>query len=424
MDDNTQRPTPKCRPSGLVAAFDKDTEESIGNRTIMLFWAGVWLFWMLQPFIDSVRRLDTVGGLVGAIVVPVFCVVYLWHFYACRAAFFRLSYPWGYQARPRDYARYLLLGALAIVCMIAVGQDGIAAAIFFALSGLWTLPLVWGWITVIATAVAYILMWNLPGWHSDPSTFVGLGFGAAAITVGMVAGRRQHQLRESRRVNANLMVQQERNRMARDLHDILGHSLTVITVKAELAGRLMDAGAGERARAEVADLEQLSRTALADVRRAVEGYREISLSGELARAKEALAAAGIAARTPTALDEVPADLVEPFAWTVREGVTNVLRHSKASTCTITVTPSSITVADDGVGHPAGGSDGNGLAGLRERALAAGAVLITRSVDPHGFCVTVAASSSSDLDPHAAADSGAEDSGSRHTIGRASGEAMA
>ncbi|MBB2891096.1 sensor histidine kinase [Flexivirga oryzae] len=421
MDENMKRPSPK-RSSGLAAVFDRDSEDSVGNRAIMLFWSGVWLFWMLQPFIDALRHLDTVGGIVGVVVVPVFCVVYLWHFYACRAAFFRLSYPWGYQAGPRDYVRYLLLGVLAIVCVLAVGQDGIAAGIFFALSGLWTLPLLWGWITVVATGVAYGILWNLPGWHSDPSTFIGLGFGAVAITIGMVAGRRQHQLRESRRVNAELMVQQERNRMARDLHDILGHSLTVITVKAELAGRLMDAGADERARAEVADLERLSRTALADVRRAVEGYREISLSGELARAKEALAAAGITARTPTALDEVPADLVEPFAWTVRECVTNVLRHSKAATCTISVTPSSITVADDGVGNPSGAGDGNGLAGLRERALAAGAVLITRSVEPHGFSVTVAASSGAEQ--RFAGEAEVEDNGSRHTVGRQSGEAMA
>lgn len=412
-----RRPASK-RSSALAAAFDRDSEESRGNRLIMLFWAGVWLFWMFQPFIDAIRHLDTIGGLVGVVVVPLFCVVYLWHFYACRAAFFRLSYPWGHQARPPDLARYFTLGALAAVCVGAVGQDGIAAVIFFALSGLWTLPLLWGWITVLSTAVAYILLWNLPGWHADPSSFVGLGFGAVAITIGMVAGRRQHQLRESRQVNAELMVQQERNRMARDLHDILGHSLTVITVKAELAGRLMDAGSGERARAEVADLERLSRTALADVRRAVEGYREISLSGELARAKEALAAAGITASTPTALDQVPADLVEPFAWTVRECVTNVLRHSRASTCSITVTPTSITVADDGVGPGAGLKDGNGLAGLRERALAAGAVLITRSLDPQGFSVTVATATS---EP---GEAGVEGESLRHTVERRSGEAMA
>jgi two-component system sensor histidine kinase DesK len=221
-------------------------------------------------------------------------------------------------------------------------------------------------------------------------------------------------------VNAELMVQQERNRMARDLHDILGHSLTVITVKAELAGRLLDTGAEDRARSEVADLERLSRTALADVRKAVEGYREISLSGELARAREALAAAGITARTPTALDQVPADLVEPFAWTVRETVTNVLRHSRATTCTISVTPSSITVADDGVGAAGTRGIGNGLSGLRERASMAGAVLITKTVEPHGFSVTLATRSGVPDDTAETSEVGA----ARHTVERRSGEALA
>ena len=91
-----------------------------------------------------------------------------------------------------------------------------------------------------------------------------------------------------RRRTPSLAVENERSRFARDLHDILGHSLTVITVKAELAQRLLDVDP-DRARAEIADLERLSRDALADVRRAVEGYRDLTLPGELARARVALA---------------------------------------------------------------------------------------------------------------------------------------
>ncbi|RNI20526.1 histidine kinase [Flexivirga caeni] len=383
----------------------------------MIFWSGVWLFWMLGPFVTSVRHIDTPRGVLGTVAVPLFCVTYLRHFYECRAAFFRLTNPAGFRPRPRDLARYGLLGLIAALCVVAAGQPGYAAVIFFALSGLWTLRLQRGWLIVILVGVCYPFLWALPGWKADGTSYIGLGFGAFAITIGMTAGRRQHQLRETRRVNAELMVQQERNRMARDLHDILGHSLTVITVKSELAGRLLDAGAGERARAEVADLERLSRTALADVRRAVEGYREISLSGELARAKEAFAAAGITARTPTALDQVPADLVEPFAWTVRECVTNVLRHSGATTCTISVGPGSITVEDNGIGA---GSVvvGNGLAGLRERASAAGAVVITRPVEPHGFSVTVATKAEAPM-----VEVTPDEDTPRHTVGHRSGGAF-
>ncbi len=95
---------------------------------------------------------------------------------------------------------------------------------------------------------------------------------------------RSMELTAARKEFAELAVQEERNRFARDLHDILGHSLTVITVKAELAGRLIEANP-ERAAAEVADVEQLARAALADVRAAVAGYRELSLAGELVAAR-------------------------------------------------------------------------------------------------------------------------------------------
>ncbi|NNG40512.1 sensor histidine kinase [Flexivirga sp. ID2601S] len=393
MTTEKQRPhpgdPPGCGPD-RHGARTGDAHERRGSLAVMFFWGGIWLFWMIQPFVDAVQRIDTPRGMLGVLVVPAFCVVYLWHFYARREIFIQAARPGCRMTLPAwDLLRYGLMGLLAVACVVTVGQNGYTAAVFFALSALWTFTPLVGWGVVVAVALGYMVLWQAADWRQDWSMFVGLGFGALAITVGRVAGRRQRQLQESQQVNAELMVQQERNRMARDLHDILGHSLTVITVKAELAGRLLDADATERARAEVADLETLSRTALADVRRAVEGYREISLSGELTRAREALAAAGIEARTPTALDQVPADLVELFAWTVRESVTNVLRHSRAQHCVITVTPRALTVADDGVGGPEVSPSGNGLRGLRERANASGAVLITKSEMPHGFSVTVA-----------------------------------
>ena len=107
----------------------------------------------------------------------------------------------------------------------------------------------------------------------------------------------------------------------------------MITVKAELAQKLLDVDL-ERARAEIADLERLSRDALTDVRRAVEGYRDITLPGELVRARVALRAAEIEAELPNSTDDVPSELRELFAWTVREGVTNVIRHSGAASCEV------------------------------------------------------------------------------------------
>jgi len=205
---------------------------------------------------------------------------------------------------------------------------------------------------------------------------------------------RNIELVRAQQRNAQLAVENERTRFARDLHDILGHSLTVITVKAELANRLLDVDT-ERARAELEDLERLSRDALADVRRAVEGYRELTLPGELARARTALAAAEIEAELPNSTDDVPSHLRELFAWTVREGVTNVIRHSGATRCTVRLAPDAAEVVDDGSGRGASGpgirngTGGTGLVGLQERAAAVGGTVTTWVDEPRGHTLRVA-----------------------------------
>ena len=186
--------------------------------------------------------------------------------------------------------------------------------------------------------------------------------------------------------NARLAVDDERTRIARDLHDLLGQSLTVITVKAELAQKLLTVDV-ERARAEIADLERIGREALVDVRDAVSGYREISLAGELERARVALTAAEIDADLPSSTDEVPTELRELFAWTVREGITNVLRHARASRCEVTFTPTSAEVRDDGQADRSSDDHGYGLAGLRERAAELAATVETRELSP-GFSLSV------------------------------------
>ncbi|UQU68598.1 histidine kinase [Couchioplanes caeruleus] len=185
-----------------------------------------------------------------------------------------------------------------------------------------------------------------------------------------------------------MAVQQERARIAADLHDILGHSLTVVTVKAELAQRLLDVDV-ERARRELRDLEVLARDALSDVRATAMGVRGISLPGEIAAARAALAAAHVAAELPGAADEVPTRVRELFAWTIREAVTNVVRHSGASRCVVRLSPGSVEIVDDGPGDGPAAPDGQGLAGLRRRAEAAGARLVVgRRADGPGFRVRV------------------------------------
>jgi two-component system sensor histidine kinase DesK len=175
-------------------------------------------------------------------------------------------------------------------------------------------------------------------------------------------------------------VAEERLRFARDLHDLLGHSLSLIVLKSELAGRLQQVNA-ERATGEIRDVEGVAREALREVRAAVAGYRQPTLATELPGARIMLAAAGIACDIDDAAEDVPRAADAVLAWTVREGVTNVIRHSNARRCTVSVTRleevASVEITDDGRGPvlapmpDATGKSGSGLAGLAERATAHG-----------------------------------------------------
>ena len=157
-------------------------------------------------------------------------------------------------------------------------------------------------------------------------------------------------LTEARAELARLAAENERFRIARDLHDLLGHSLTTITVKAGLARQLGDSDPA-RALEEIAEVETLSRQSLADVRAAVTNYRDVTLVGELATGRELLRAAGVSTDLPRAVDVVDPARRELFGWVVREGLTNVARHAHASWCAVRLSGSSVEVVDDGMGEP-------------------------------------------------------------------------
>jgi two-component system sensor histidine kinase DesK len=225
----------------------------------------------------------------------------------------------------------------------------------------------------LCTALAAVV----PALSGGPSGD-SIGYGASSAGVGMLMllvrdlRTRNEELSEARAELAELAVARERERFARDLHDLLGHSLSVIAIKAELAGRLLPAQP-ERAAGEVRDVERVARQALADVREAVSGYRQPTLQGELAGARMALAAAGIEAEVHAGETAIGAEAEAVLAWAIREGATNVIRHSAARRCELRVTAdgarATVEVIDDGRGPNGAAPGGQGLSGLRERVAA-------------------------------------------------------
>ncbi|HEV7191940.1 MAG TPA: histidine kinase [Jatrophihabitantaceae bacterium] len=226
-------------------------------------------------------------------------------------------------------------------------------------------------IPALILATALLPRW-LPGWGGQIQWNLALTVGLVSIAMFGFFRIIQNNiaLAAARAEVARLAAENERSRIARDLHDLLGHSLTTITVKAGLARRLAERGENDRSLSEIREVETLSRRTLADVRAAVSGHSEVTLAGELATAREVLRAAGIIAELPGSVDVVEPALSETFGWVVREGVTNVVRHSRATHCTINLAPRSVDIVDDG--HTGVSADpGNGLIGLRERLAAVG-----------------------------------------------------
>jgi len=213
------------------------------------------------------------------------------------------------------------------------------------------------------------------------------------VGVAAVAGRllveANQQLSQAREQIARLAVGEERLRFSRDLHDLLGHSLSVIALKSELAGRLIKTTPGLAAH-EIEDIEKVARDALREVRDAVTGYRQPTLAAELAGAHEALTAAGIDYRVDQDHVPLPPAVEAVMAWTVREGVTNVMRHSQAKRCSVRITNrdgrATVEVIDDGRGGMP--KPGSGLRGLEERVRERGGTLTAEPLPHEGFRLRV------------------------------------
>ena len=264
--------------------------------------------------------------------------------------------------------------AAAAGLTLALGAPRSFAMLFVyvvAAAGLLLGPQVGGVVTgITAAAVAA----GLAAAGAGSSTVAAYGLTILAVGLLMIAFgnavRTNRELREARGELARLAVSEERVRIARDLHDLLGHTLSLIALKSDLAAKLVGSDPG-RAREEMIDVQHVTRQALGEIREAVHGYRRVAFTDALDGARAALSAAGIDCRVDAVPAELPAEVESVLAWAVREATTNVVRHSSAHACAITLATGAEAVAlqveDDGSGGQAGNGDSAGLTGLAERA---------------------------------------------------------
>jgi two-component system, NarL family, sensor histidine kinase DesK len=394
-------------------------------------YAGIWLVYLLVPLVDNFnRKYAPWQQAVGMIGFWLFCYAYSRLAFVNRRVEVNSYRPWGADRRATLFL--LEVAALALVLPLLSTPAWIALWIYVSSACGAALPFGrrrWALYGGFAASAAMLLEAVLL--DVDAGTWSWMLLPAVFSCFAVIGVRRLRnliaELREAREEVKHLAANEERLRLARDLHDLAGHSMATITLKAELARRLLpnDTGAAEK---QLVDIEQVSRQALADIREAVSGYRRATLAVETASARTALEAAQIAFELdPAVLGRAAA--LEPeaesaLAWCLREAVTNVVRHSGASRCRVRLiearvdgaTTVTLEVTDDGravpcaapedreaQGHDAHGLEtatadrgaagfgrqqwGNGLTGLRERLAPFAATLNAGPLSPHGFRLT-------------------------------------
>jgi two-component system, NarL family, sensor histidine kinase DesK len=349
------------------------------NRWQWLGWGLPWLLFLAFPFVDLVSTprpaLIRVAALAGLLL---FTAAYL------------LLFGDAFTSGARRFRRgFLVVAVLGVALAVWFGPAWSGLLIYVSAAAAASLPDRWVWPTVVGAAIVCGAIVAAHGLLAD-LLFLPL---ICLLTAFALRGTRylisvNAELNEARDELARNAVAEERVRFARDLHDLLGHSLSLIAIKSELAGRLVERDP-TRARAEMADVEAAARQSLAEVRDAVSGYRTVSLAQALAEARSALSAAGVTLRAPSPGAPLPGTVDSVLGWVVREATTNVLRHSQARTMTVDLEPGEgqvvLTVTDDGRGTAA--PRGTGLSGLAERVEAVGGRLDTGAGKAGGFRVT-------------------------------------
>jgi len=382
---------------------------------LRLFFSAIWLVYLAQP-LSSLPHLHH-GALwmaAAAAVTAVFCVVFV-----------AVVISWDHHpvwAR-RGLAVVVVLAAVFSVMFLPAKNGGNVIWIYVSSAAGWVIPDRRAAIrAVFGIAACFLLFsWLARDGVSDmlitliPVVFVGITMSGIRVQI-----RLMRELSEAREAVAMMAASEERLRLARDMHDLTGQSLSMITLKSELAARLLrrlpEGPDRDRVADEIQQVAAVSRQTLHDIREAISGYRRPTLAVEIITARGALDSAGIAARDDPGLTlvsgTVDPDAEAALAWCLREAVTNVIRHSGAKNCSISLTRRggelSLEVRDDGRGRPPHqppDSSRTGLHGMAERLCAVGGHLELRPGTP-GFCLIATVPARVPASGHAAGDAAA------------------
>jgi len=316
----------------------------------------IWLLYSVFFFIDPLIRRSASYWVKCLLVYAVFLGLYVW-----------------YVETKRPETRLPLVVAISLMGVATIHWNG--GASFFFIFGAALAPFA---VRSMKTAVALMCgealvvvgMWLVL--RDNP-----INYGIALVLIFVVGlanlfvaeqKRSECRLREAQAENAALSQVAERERIARDLHDVLGHTLSVIVLKAELAGRLMGRD-DKRAAKEIAEVEKTARTALAEVREAIGGYRAKGLRAEVDQARMTLDAAGVALRCETLPPVLKAREETALSLAVREAVTNIVRHAQATECMMRFAMAAdgfMTLEVEDNGQKTAECEGNGLRGMRAR----------------------------------------------------------
>ncbi|SJM71655.1 sensor histidine kinase [Gulosibacter sp. 10] len=340
-------------------------------------YAGIWTVFLLIPLflILNLSEAGPVWDAIGIAAIVVFGVVYL-------AAFIPLQhFDESTGALVPKLAPLRLAGSTAVLIGIvaftlpSLGGGVTAFLPYFVALGAFTMPLRQGLVwAAFWSLVPFTLVWWL-----SPEPVWGEVFGPLASVIFILVIRFIMEWGEVEdRARLELAAVREREEISRDVHDILGHTLTVVSLKTQLARRTLREHP-DRAEAELDEVLDHVQHALDEVRATVGRLRIPELSAQLAGARTALQSSGILLSVSGSADRVAGEHRALFAWAVREATTNVVRHSEASECRIELERTRVRIADDGAGI--GAPEGNGLTGLRRRVEDAGGALELRPADP-------------------------------------------